>query len=103
MATDVNTSDNKPSPSGKTPPCHKIRLAATKCSVWKRDISAQTTPLYTATFTRLYVDAHGNWAESTSFGRDDLLVLAKVADAAHTWMCEQQQRDRRGQDSSVPF
>lgn len=26
-----------------------------------------------------------------SFGRDDLLVLAKVADGTHTWICAQAQ------------
>ena len=29
-----------------------------------------------------------------SFGRDDLLVVAKLADLAHTWICEQTAKDR---------
>ena len=28
------------------------------------------------------------WKQTQSFGRDDLLVLAKVADQAHTWTVE---------------
>jgi hypothetical protein len=54
--------------------------------------------MYTATFSRAYVGSDGHWADSTSFGRDDLLVLAKLADTAHTWICEQQQPDRQRQD-----
>jgi hypothetical protein len=100
MATGATTNDNRPTSSGKTPPCHKIRLGPIKAVIWKRD--ADKAPIYNATFARLFVDNSGNWAESTSFGRDDLLVLAKVADAAHTWICEQQQRDRQGQDTVLP-
>jgi hypothetical protein len=33
------------------------------------------------------------WAASQNFGRDDLLVLAKVADQAHTWIHEQEQEE----------
>ena len=101
MATDATTNDTRPNPTGKTPPCHRIRLAAIKCAIWRRD--TDKGPFYNATFARPFIDSDGNWAESASFARDDLLVLAKVADAAHTWICEQQQRDRQSQDSSVPF
>jgi hypothetical protein len=38
--------------------------------------------------SRLYRDGE-EWRSLESFGRDDLLVLAKVADLAHTWICEQ--------------
>ena len=37
-------------------------------------------------------DDDDGWKESTSFGRDDLLLLAKVADKAHTWIHEQGQQ-----------
>jgi hypothetical protein len=29
----------------------------------------------------------GEWRQSQSFGRDDLLLVAKVADLCHTWIC----------------
>lgn len=32
------------------------------------------------TFERGYTDLNGDWQSSTSYGREDLLVLAKVAD-----------------------
>jgi hypothetical protein len=31
------------------------------------------------------------WKTTDSFGRDDLPVLAKVADQAHTWIFQKQQ------------
>ena len=40
------------------------------------------------TLSRLYKDGD-DWKDSTSFGRDDLPLLAKVADLAHTWIFEQ--------------
>ena len=36
------------------------------------------------TFQRLYRTEDGKWKSTSSFGRDDLLVLMKVADATHT-------------------
>ena len=38
------------------------------------------------TVSRSYRDQEGNWHTTESFGRDDLLLLAKVADLAHTWI-----------------
>ena len=109
MASNVTTNDSEPSPSGKTRPCHKIRMGAITCAIWRgsnsdRGSSPDNRPImYRATVSKLYVDSTGNWADTTSFGRDDLLLLAKVADIAHSWIFEQQQRDRQGHDSSVPF
>lgn len=45
---------------------------------------------YGVTFSRLYRDGD-QWKSSDSFSRDDLLVLAKVADRVHSWIVD---RDR---------
>jgi hypothetical protein len=39
------------------------------------------------TFSRLY-KVGNQWKRSDSFGRDDLPLLAKVADRARTWIYE---------------
>jgi hypothetical protein len=39
------------------------------------------------TFARLYKDGD-DWKQTESFGRDDLPLVAKVADQAHTWIYE---------------
>ena len=69
--------------------------AAIRAAVWMNETEQGTR--YNATLTRLYKDGEGNWRTSESFGRDDLLLVAKVCDLAHTWVSEQMQ----GQD--VPF
>ena len=48
-------------------------------------------PRYNVTVSRLYKGDDHQWGTSESFGRDDLLLLAKVADLAHTWISEQLQ------------
>lgn len=72
----------------KAPPVAEARIGRVKACIWENN--AQNGTQYNVTFSRLYKDGE-HWKESTSFGRDDLLVLAKVADQAHTWIADQQQ------------
>ena len=37
---------------------------------------------------RIYRD-NDEWKHTTAFRRNDLLVLAKVLDMAHSWICQQ--------------
>ena len=76
-------------------PVHSVRLRNIRAAVWANESEQGTR--YNATFCRLYKDNEGFWRSSDSFGRDDLLLLAKVADLAHSWISEQMQ----AQD--VPF
>lgn len=74
----------------KAKPVHEVRFGAIKAAVWKNE--TEGGPRYNVTFTRLYKDAD-QWRTTESFGRDDLLLLGKVADVAHTWICQQGQED----------
>ena len=74
----------------KQKPVHEVRLGAIKAAVWKND--TQNGVRYNTTFSRLYKDGE-EWKTTDSFGRDDLLVLAKVADRAHSWIHEQSQEE----------
>jgi hypothetical protein len=74
----------------KHKPIHEVRLGAIKAAVWKND--TQNGVRYNTTFSRLYKDGE-DWKTTDSFGRDDLLVLAKVADYAHSWIHEQSQEE----------
>ena len=76
----------------KTKPIHEVRLGAIKAAVWKNDTSNGVR--YNTTFSRLYKDGD-EWKNTDSFGRDDLLVLAKVADRAHSWIHEQSQEEEK--------
>jgi len=69
----------------KQKPVHEVRLGRIKAAIWEND--TQNGTRHNVTFTRLYRDGE-QWKDSTSFGRDDLPLLAKVADMAHTWIFE---------------
>jgi hypothetical protein len=64
-------------------PAHEIRLGRIKATLWAN--SSENGTRYNVTFTRLYKDGD-TWKDSQSFGRDDLPLIAKVADQAHSWI-----------------
>jgi hypothetical protein len=70
----------------KTQPVHEVRFGSIKATVWENMIGEGIK--YNVTFSRIYKDGQ-EWKASESFGRDDLLVVAKAADQAHTWICGQ--------------
>ena len=69
---------------------HEIRLGHIKAAVWKNE--TENGFRHNATFSRIYRD-QGQWKSTESFGRDDLLLLAKVADRVHSWIFAQNQED----------
>ena len=74
----------------KTKPVHEVRLGHIKAAVWRNETEAGVR--YNATFSRLYRD-NEQWQSTDSFGRDDLLVLAKVADQTHSWIFSKAQEE----------
>ena len=68
----------------------EIRMGLIKATVWANE-NKQRGTYYRVTLCRLYRDGAG-WKESTRFDRDDLPLLAKVADRAHSWIYDKQQR-----------
>ncbi len=67
----------------KNKPVHEIRLGRVRAAIWQNETEAGVR--HNVTFTRLYKDGD-QWKDSASFGRDDLPLLEKLADAAHTWL-----------------
>ena len=80
----------------KDKPIHEVRLGAIKATIWRNDTESGVR--YNTTFSRLYRDGE-EWKSTDSFGRDDLLVLSKVADQTHSWIFEQNQEEREGKGS----
>jgi hypothetical protein len=72
----------------KTPPVHEVRLGRIKAALWKND--TENGVRFNTTFSRIYRDGE-EWKSTDSFGRDDLLLLAKVCDRTHDWICLQTQ------------
>ena len=66
-------------------PVSEVKIGSIVASIWRNEGKNGTH--YNVTFTRLYKDGEG-WGRSESFGRDDLLTVAKVADLAHTRIFE---------------
>ncbi len=70
----------------KARPVHEVRLGRIKAAIWENE--TQNGARHNVTFSRIYRDGE-QWKDSTSFGRDDLPLISKVADQAHTWIFEQ--------------
>ena len=80
---------------GTSRPVHTIRYGAVRAAIWKNvvDMGNNSRPMYSVTFGRSYKDGENNWKDSTSFGPDDLLVLAKAANEAHSYICDARQKE----------
>lgn len=72
--------------SEKTRPVHEVRMGRIKAAIWENE--TETGMRHNVTFQRIYKDGE-DWRQSDSFGRDDLPLLMKVADIAHSWIYEQ--------------
>lgn len=70
----------------RTRPIYEVRLGTIRASIWANETENGTR--HNVTFDRGYRDGE-TWKSTASFGRDDLLVLAKAADQAHTWIISQ--------------
>ena len=77
----------------KNRPVHEIRLGRIKAVIWANETSEGTRN--SVQIRRLYKDGD-DWKESDSFGRDDLPLVAKVADQAHTWIFQEVQDKDKG-------
>ena len=71
-------------------PSLKSASAASRLRIWQNETEGRTR--HNVTFSRLYKDGE-QWKTTQSFGNNDLLVLAKVADQAHSRIFELQQED----------
>jgi hypothetical protein len=88
------TSSNGKS-SDKKRPVHEIRLGRIRAAIWVN--ATENGVRHNVTISRLYRDEQqGQWRDSTSFGRDDLPLVTKVADQAHLWIFQAQARAQGG-------
>ncbi|MEO0632331.1 MAG: hypothetical protein AAFY46_16630 [Planctomycetota bacterium] len=77
-----------------TKPIDTIRLGALNAAIWKND-AADKPPWYNVTLERRYRDQQsGEWKSTQTFGRDDMLPLAKLLDMTHTRIMGLQADDR---------
>ena len=69
-------------------PVHTVRLGRIKATIWAN--ATQVGTRHNVRICRLYKDGD-EWRQAESFGRDDLPLVAKVVDMAHTWIFGQPQ------------
>lgn len=67
-------------------PVHEVRLGRVKAAIWGN--STENGIRHNVTVSRIYKDGE-QWKDSNSFGRDDLPLVAKVCDLAHSWIFQQ--------------
>ena len=72
----------------KKKPTHEIRLGRIRAAIWTNE-NGQNDVWFNVTVSRLYKDGD-DWNDSTSFGRDDLPLVAKVMDMAYAWIWNRQ-------------
>jgi hypothetical protein len=84
MATSTASANGKA--KAKQRPAHEVRLGRVRATIWVNQ--TDNGPRHNVTLSRLYKDGD-EWKDATSFGRDDLPLVAKVADLAHSWIFEQ--------------
>lgn len=68
-------------------PIHEVRLGRIRATLWQNAGEENGTTWINTTFSKLY-KAEDGWRDVASFGRDDLPILAKVADLVHSWIYE---------------
>ena len=64
-------------------PVHTIRFGLIKASIWRNH--TKVGDRHVVTVVRLFRNGDV-WQESTRYGRDDLPLVSKVMDLAHTWI-----------------
>ena len=69
--------------SNNPPPVHRIRHGAISASIWRQE--TDKGPMFNVTFQRSYKDGEA-WKTSSSFGRQNLLVLSFIAARAFEWI-----------------
>jgi hypothetical protein len=67
-----------------------VRIGNVEAAIWRNENGDRVW--YNVTFKRHYKDGDA-WKSTESFRRDDLLVLTKVADNAHTLILDLQAGD----------
>ena len=76
-------------------PAAKITLHPVSAAIWANE--TEKGVFYSVTFERSYKDDANKWHTSSSFTGNELLLLAKAADQAHSKIHELRTNNRRAQ------
>jgi hypothetical protein len=106
MAKTNGATQARPAPKPERQrPAHEVRLGRIKGAIWAN--TTEQGVRYGVTLSRIYKDQEsGEWRNSASFGRDDLLLVGKVCELALLWVYEQTQTQSQNQSpdgEDIPF
>jgi len=87
--TSGSTPEQEPKSTPRNQPAHRIRMSRVEAAIWQNQ--SENGARYNVTLSRSYKDANDEWKSAESFTTNDLLVVAKVAHAAHSWIIQKQQ------------
>ncbi len=73
-------------------PVKEFKMGKIKASVWSN--TGEKGAWHSVTVSRLYKD-NDKWKSAESFNREDLPVLCKVLNLAHSWLYEQSAEERK--------
>ena len=65
-------------------PVHEIKLGRIRASIWINESDRQDV-WFNVSISRVFRDGQ-DWKTATSFGRDDLPLVAKAAEMAYAWI-----------------
>lgn len=75
-------------------PVDRVRIGMIQGAIWRNELEKGGAS-YQVTFERMYYDKKkDDWRYTKSFGRDELLPLAKVANECHTRILMRQKKER---------
>lgn len=98
----------KPKVDAERPkPAFEFRLGRVRATVWENH-HEKTGRWFSVAVTRTYKDGDGKWQNATTFGRDDLFVVAEVVRQARLWIGQAERQQPRAEDDAgvgadVPF
>ncbi len=82
-------------------PVHEYRLGRIVGAVWYNE-DGQGGGWHSVQISRLYKDGDA-WKRTTTFNRDDLPLVAKVANSLHTWIFQTwQEKDASAKEEAPP-
>jgi hypothetical protein len=76
-----------PAEQAKQRPVYEARYGRIKVVAWAND--SDKGIWYSVQVTRSYKDGKGEWHQASTFGRDDLLVVAEAVRGAWHWIARQ--------------
>jgi hypothetical protein len=80
-------------------PAHKIRISNLSVTIWRN--SSEKGAWYSVNPSRSYKNGDDAWRETDSLGFDDLLIMSKLLDQAHSWIATQMQADSKARKAKA--